>query len=216
MVLILPLASYSQKDITQFLDIPVDGYKSEMLQKLKNKGFTSNKFSEDILEGEFNGTDVNLFIGTNNNKVFRISVRDINPSNETQIKIRFNNLIQQFVNNSRYMTQADSTTAKYTIPEGENIAYNISVKNKQYQATFSQKSLKFDSLTNEKNLLQSKEKLNEKELDRLLEIIKELAVESINSLIHKTVWFMIQKDINEYRIIIFYENDYNKAKGEGL
>lgn len=216
MLLILPLASYSQKDITQFLDIPVDGYKSEMLQKLKNKGFTSNKLSEDILEGEFNGTNVNLLIGTNNNKVWRIAVRDINPTNETQIKIRFNNLIQQFVNNSRYMTQADSITSKYTIPEDENISYNISVKNKQYQATFSQKSLKFDSLTNEKNLLQSKEKLNEKELDRLLEIIKELAVESINSLIHKTVWFMIQKDINEYRIIIFYENDYNKAKGEGL
>ena len=216
MVLILPLSSYSQNDITQFLDIPVDGYKSEMLQKLKNKGFTSKKFNEDILEWEFNGTNVNLIIGTNNNKVWRVAVRDINPSNETQIKIRFNNLIQQFVNNSRYVTQADSTIAKYNIPEDDDISYNISVKNKQYEATFSQKSLKFDTLINEKKLLNSKEKLNDKELDRLFVIIKELTEESINSILHKTVWFMIQKDNDGYRIVIFYENDYNKAKGEGL
>jgi hypothetical protein len=94
MLLILPVASYAQIDITQFLDIPVGGFKPEMIQKLKSKGFTINPLKEDILEGEFNGTGVNIFIQTNNNKVWRISLSDAYTTNETNIKIRFNNLIQ--------------------------------------------------------------------------------------------------------------------------
>ena len=42
MLLIFPMASYAQKDVTQFLDIPVDGYKPEMIEKLKSKGYTIN------------------------------------------------------------------------------------------------------------------------------------------------------------------------------
>ena len=37
-----------------------------MIEKLKSKGFTINQQSEDIMEGEFNGTKVNILIGTNN------------------------------------------------------------------------------------------------------------------------------------------------------
>ena len=55
MLLIFPMASYAQKDVTQFLDIPVDGYKPEMIEKLKSKGYTINQQSEDVLDGEFNG-----------------------------------------------------------------------------------------------------------------------------------------------------------------
>jgi hypothetical protein len=54
MLLILPIALYAQKDVTQFLGIPVDGNKSEMIQKLKDKGFTINPHEEDVLAGEFN------------------------------------------------------------------------------------------------------------------------------------------------------------------
>ena len=98
MLLFLPLTFYAQKDVTQFLDIPVDGYKPEMIKKLKSKGFTINRHNEDILDGEFNGTNVNIAFATNNNKVWRICVFDVNTTDETNIKIRFNNLIQQFVN----------------------------------------------------------------------------------------------------------------------
>ena len=66
----------------------------EMIEKLKSKGFIQNKYSKDVFDGEFNGTDVNIFIGTNNNKVYRIMVSDANTINETDIKIRFNNLIK--------------------------------------------------------------------------------------------------------------------------
>lgn len=219
MLLILPVASYAQKDITQFLDIPVDGYKPEMIKKLKSKGFTINRYKEDMLDGEFNGTNVHISIQTNNNKVWRIAVFDANPTNETNIKIRFNNLIQQFVNNKRYSTELDSTIAKYIIPEDEDISYEIAAHNKRYDATFYQKSVKYDSLNRElkreKDLLTPKDSLNDKEFEILKDLMVELVIESMNKL-NKQVWFMIKEDYGEYRIVIYYENEYNKANGEGL
>ena len=143
---ILPITSYSQKDVTQFFDIPVDGFKPEMIQKLKSKGFTINQNKGDLLNGEFNGTDVNVVIATNNNKVWRVAVLDVNSTDETNIKIRFNNLIQQFVNNKRYSKEADSTIAKYTIPKDEKVSYQITVNKKRYDAVFYQKSTKYDIL----------------------------------------------------------------------
>jgi len=68
-MLILSENLYAQKDVTEFLGIPVDGYKSEMIEKLKAKGFTINPDTKDVLDGEFNGTNVYIFTGTNNNKV---------------------------------------------------------------------------------------------------------------------------------------------------
>ena len=214
-LLILPIASYAQKDVTQFLDISIDGFKPEIIQKLKSKGFTFNQNKEDILNGEFNGTDVNIVIATNNNKVWRVAVLDANSTDETNIKIRFNNLIQQFVNNKRYSKVADSTIVKYTIPESEDINYEITVNKKRYDAVFYQKSLKYDSLIKEKEILLAKDKLNEKEKEILIDLIVELAKESVNSL-YKQVWFMIDKNYGKYRIFIYYDNEYNKANGNGL
>lgn len=215
LILILPVLSYAQKDVTQFLDIPVDGYKPEMINKLKSKGFTINKHSEDVLDGEFNGTNVNIFIGTNNNKVWRIGVYDVYSTDETNIKIRFNNLIQQFANNNRYTEQADSTLVKYTIPKDEDISYEINVNNKRYEAVFYQKSLKYDSLIKEATSLVTKDKLNDEDNEKLKNIFSEALEESLNSL-NKQVWFMISEEYGKYRILIFYENEYNKANGEGL
>ena len=48
--------------------------------------------------------------------------------------------------------------------------------------------------------------------DDLLKIRQEV----INGLINRTVWFEIQKNGGDYRIVIFYENGYNKANGEDL
>lgn len=215
MLLILPVALQAQKDVTQFLDIPVDGYKPQIIQKLKSKGFTINRYSDDILEGEFNGTDVKLIIATNNNKVWRIAVLDVNATDETNIKIKFNNLIQQFVNNNRYSKEADSTVAKYRIPKDEDISYEIAVHNKRYEAVFYQKSLKYDTLTKELELLNAKDNLNDKEKERVSNLILELFTEKMNSL-NKQVWFMIKKDNSEYRIVIYYDNELNKANGSGL
>ena len=74
---------FAQNDVTKFLGIPVDGFKSEMIRKLKAKGFVSSSYDPEILEGEFNGTDVNVHIVTNNNKVYRIMLSDKTPTDET-------------------------------------------------------------------------------------------------------------------------------------
>ena len=104
LMVFISIAMSAQKDVTKFLGIPVDGFKSDMKQKLIAKGFTpTKKPGQDYLEGEFNGIDVNLYIVTNNNKVYRIMVADANTQDDANIKVRFNKLVSQFSNNKRYM-----------------------------------------------------------------------------------------------------------------
>jgi hypothetical protein len=215
MLLLLPILSHAQKDVTQFLDIPVDGYKPDMIEKLKSKGYTFlNKEESDVLEGEFNGQDVYISIGTNNNKVYRIGLVDKQSTNETNIKIRFNNLIQQFSENSRYLSTSDSMIAKIIIPEDEDISYKMMAENKRYEATFYQKTLTLDSLNNEKEIQMAKEP-NEYNYEKVNELILEVVEEKFKSL-EKTVWFMIAEEYGKYQIYMFYENAYNKADGSQL
>lgn len=75
-VLVISISLFAQKDVTKFLGIPIDGFKPEMIQKLKEKGFVSSASDKSILEEEFNGTQVSV----------------INQMGETDIKIRFNKL----------------------------------------------------------------------------------------------------------------------------
>lgn len=215
MLLITSVAAYAQKDVTQFLGIPVDGYKAELIKKLKSKGFTSNQYNEDILDGEFNGKNVNIFFGTNNNKVWRIAVSDVDLTNETNIKIRFNYLIQQFKDNNRYLNETDSTLTKYTISNEEDISHEITFNKKRYEAIFYQKSLKYDSLIEEYANLIAKDTLNAEEKKKLNDI-NSVAEEEVVKSLNKLVWFMIKEDYGKYRIVIFYENSYNKANGDDL
>lgn len=119
------ISTFAQNDITKFMGIPIDGYKSEMIRKLKEKGFVSTASDKNVLEGEFNGKDVNVYVVTNNNKVWRIMLCDANTVGEADIKIRFNNLCEQFKNNRKYLSLDD-----YTIPEDEDISYEMTVHKK--------------------------------------------------------------------------------------
>ena len=49
LMMMLPMAVMGQKDVTTFLGIPVDGSKSSMIQKLKNKGFLPLLFAPGFL-----------------------------------------------------------------------------------------------------------------------------------------------------------------------
>ena len=125
------------------MGIPVDGTRFEVNQKLKAKGFVRNYDATEaagfeVLEGEFNGRDVNIYTVTNNNKVYRIYLSDKNNVDETQIKIRFNNLCNQFENNSKYISY---DSIGYRIPDNEDISYEMSVNKKQYQATILNKCI---------------------------------------------------------------------------
>jgi len=214
MQVLLSVSLYAQKDVTQFLGIPVDGYKPEMIKKLKEKGYTISPYAEDVLVGEFNGTDVNIFIVTNNNKVYRIAVRDANSISEADIKIRFNKLCQQFQNNKKYFSLSETD---YTISEDEDISYGISVKNKRYEAVFYQ----MPDLTSFGKELQDfiLEKYTEEQLSNLTqEDYEDIKVEFISyKYIKKKVWFMISEDrYGKYSITMLYDNEYNRANGEDL
>lgn len=135
LVSVYSVMSFAQeKDVTKFLGIPVDGTKSEMIAKLKAKGFVSSSHDKEVLEGEFNGNDVRIYVATNNRKVWRIGLADKNTIGETDIRIRFNNLCRQFMNNDKYYALSDDQT----IPDDEDISYNMNVKNKRYDAYFFQ------------------------------------------------------------------------------
>ena len=124
----------AQKDVTTFLGIPVDGFKSEMRKKLIAKGFEPVT-GQEFLKGEFNGTDVHVYIATNNNKVYRIMLCDRNTQDEANIKIRFNKLVNQFENNPRYITTSD-----FSLSDSENISYEMLVHKKNYDAIYFQKA----------------------------------------------------------------------------
>ena len=218
---IITVALFAQKDVTQFLGIPVDGYKVEMIEKLKSKGFTISPNDKDVLVGEFNGTSVNIHIVTNNNKVCRIMVSDVNNSNATDIKIRFNNLLQQFKKNEKYMT-ASLTPQEYVIKDDEDISYEMIVNKKRYDAAFYQLPLKIDTVALAEKI---KSKLASKYTEEQFanpteELQKEMISTGLPFILEiyskKSVWFMIKEIYGKYYILMYYDNEYNRANGEYL
>ena len=199
-----------QRDVTKFLGIPVDGTKSEMIQKLKAKGFRWN-MEKECLEGEFNGRDVLIFAVTNNNKVYRIVVIDAESSDEINIKIRFNILCEQFKNNGKYVAPSDSD---YIIDKNEDIGYEISVNKKRYEATYNQISMNDTAgVTNyfERNF--TKEEIENFSEEQIQAILFEYLVGKWEK---RQVWFIIAEEHGRYRIVMYYDNGYNQANGEDL
>ncbi len=217
MALMLSAATFAQKEVTKFLGIPVDGSKSAMIQKLKAKGFESSDYKSDILVGEFNGTEVNIHIQTNNNKVCRIMVCDANTMDEGNIIVRFNRLCQQFSNNEKYLSLDE-----YTIPENEDVSYEMSVHHKQYDALFYQKPTDIDTLAfvNEaRNRLADKYTAEQLEnpTDEIAKDLQKVAFAMIiDMMTKKVVWFRICEYYGKYYITMFYDNEYNRAQGEDL
>ena len=180
---------FAQKEVTKFMGIPVDGSPTEMVKKLKAKGFkTDEGYMRDVkrglidldgtevLTGRFNGEYVRLYLNVGTNNVWRISLVDKNSRDETQIRIRFNNLVRQFEDNGKYVPYVD----EQTIADDEDISYQMTVNKKQYQAGFVQKGE--DGTVDEKRF----------------------------------VWFTIGEGYNGYVIYIFYDNEYNQADGSDL
>lgn len=207
---------YAQKNVTTFLGIPVDGYKSEMKKKLIEKGFTP-KTSDGVefLEGKFNGSDVRLFIETNNNLVYRIALCDVNMLNEADIRIRFNTLVSQFERNQRYYTP-DSAQI---ISEDEDISYGMLVKNKVYEASFCQKD---DSLLVKNEVLEklnkkySKDQLDNPNDDVAQDVASIIINDTLNSMFKRHVWFKICDFYGKFYITMYYDNIRNQADGEDL
>ncbi len=217
---LLTLSLYAQNDVTTFLGIPVDGFKSEMRQKLIAKGFTPKKVgNNEYLEGEFNGTDVHIFIATNNNKVYRIMVCDANTQDEANIKIRFNKLVNQFENNKRY-TALD----QYTISDTEDISYEMLVHKKNFDALSYQNpdmekvdTLALQNKIREQLLEKYKPEQLENPTEEMNQEVQAIAMRiGMDMIFKKPVWFRICESYGEYYITMYYDNEYNHANGEDL
>ena len=217
---LLTLSLYAQNDVTTFLGIPVDGFKSEMRQKLIAKGFTPKKVgNNEYLEGEFNGTDVLIYIVTNNNKVYRIMVCDANTQDEANIKIRFNKLVNQFENNKRY-TALD----QYTISDTEDISYEMLVHKKNFDALFYQNpdmekvdTLALQNKIREQLLEKYKPEQLENPTEEMNQEVQAIAMRiGMDMIFKKPVWFRICESYGEYYITMYYDNEYNHANGEDL
>lgn len=183
------LGAMAQKDVTKFLGIPVDGTKQEMISRLKEKGFTYDSELE-FLKGEYNGRGVVVAIATNNGKVWRIFLNDDIGVGEAAIRGRYNELCRQFDANPRYVREYDDDYGDYYLGEDEDISYQITVKAKQYEASYCQ--LPTGDIEN----------MSEEEF---VEIAG-----------NKKVWFTISEYEGWYYISMFYDNLYNKAHGEDL
>ncbi len=225
-LMLVSMTAAAQKDVTKFLGIPVDGYKSEMKKKLIDKGFTYNP-QYDFLDGEFNGRNVHVYIVTNNNKVWRIMVADANPCSETDIKIRFNTLCRQFSKNPKYVP-ANFEDDNYIISESEDISYEMLVHKKRYEAAFYQipEPSLIDSIALNRKIrevllqeytqeeIENPTKKQKEKIDTVIEYeTKKVYFELMEK---KNVWFMISETYGEYFISLFYDNEYNHSDGEDL
>ena len=116
--LMISSTCFAQKDVTKFMDIPVDGSKKTVVQKIKQKGFSYNA-KLDCLEGEFNGRQVKIFVITYNNKVGRIVVMDEKGTDKNTIKNRYNRICKEMERSGLYMRKDDGNGSIYTIKDNE-------------------------------------------------------------------------------------------------
>ncbi|MDE5571173.1 MAG: hypothetical protein K2I86_03845 [Prevotella sp.] len=226
MLLLASVTANAQKDVTKFLGIPVDGTKTEMKKKLIAKGFTYNSQNENF-EGEFNGRDVRVYIGTNNNKVWRIMVCDANTCNETEIKIRFNNLCKQFAKNQKYIA-TDSDANDFTLSDKEDISYEMLVHKKRYEASYYQipdhnlidtlaAHQKISDILLREYTQEEIDNPSEEQAEEMIRLAKKEAANIFFEVLGKKfVWFMISENYGKYYITMFYDNEYNHSNGEDL
>ena len=234
MTVILSAGAFAQREVTKFLGIPVDGTKQSMIQKLKAKGFTYDQ-QTDCLYGEFNGEEVSISVQTQGNKVWRIAITDEIDRSENQIRIRFNNLVNQFENNNKYMPYKKDSQ---TLSDNEDISYEISANDKQYAAIFYQYSKDAPEFSDtleyreryakelkqiEEYLSQFTEEQLENPTEEMVENSKKILNQSVQSVMKmndliskKVVWFTIGGKYGKYYISMFYENGYNEADGSDL
>ena len=144
-------------------------------------------------------------------------VCDENRLGETDIKIRFNRLCSQFQENGKYLPLGD-----YTIPESEDISYEMAVNKKRYEAIFYQlpeadelEQLKSTILKDVQNKY-TPEELETPTDEIRNEIITTSFGKMIDALKNKPVWFMISEAYGKYYISMFYDNEYNRPNGEDL
>ena len=127
----IAISAQTNSNVLKFMGIPVDGNKTQVIQKLKEKGFKYDSVN-DCLTGQFNGCNSDIFISTNKNKVDRIVVKTLTTLSTADIRASYNNFLQQFNTNNKYVASEENER----ISEDEDISYEMNVHDKRYEAVF--------------------------------------------------------------------------------
>lgn len=219
----------------KFLGIPIDGKKSDFQAELKNKGFIYDT-RDDYFIGDFNGINSIIKVHETHQKVDRVMVMDVTCVDKNQIKNRFNMLIEQFRKNDK--KYAEFLTKNELIPDNENVDDEMILRDKEYSASFH-----FNPLYNNDELRQKMLEEAKVEVDKAIEENKDkeypmsgqtyqeyfkdathyqefinmaLGLEVAKIALNYSVWFRINRGVDGYYIVFYYDNENNRPNGEDL
>lgn len=132
LLMVLTLSLSAQDNVMKFMGIPIDGSKSEMIDKLQEKGFAPEQVLIDLenaqdevvrqggeipegrirerdgeyfMNGYFDGKRSKVIISSYNNKVYQIMVVIEDPYNELNGKVQYNLYVEQL--NKKYTNSID-------------------------------------------------------------------------------------------------------------
>lgn len=148
-VIMMSVSSFAQKkEVTKFLNIPVDGTFATMKSNLEAKGFDYK--SNNTFVGKFNGYPAFLTVNTNKEVVQSIMVT-YRFTNEILTKCRYNDLIISFWYNKKYYHLGEGMAPR--IQNSEHLRYELTLGDKNYTKLFYQLSENenengFDKLNN--------------------------------------------------------------------
>lgn len=133
------MSLWGQKEVTTFMDIPIDGPVVSFISELQKKGFKytpeKNYQNTYALEGFFNGEWAEIAVSANRNKVFSVTViiRVEGPENAKQ---KFNSLHAQMARNWKYFNCQEPTIP--FIADDVDIEHEVRYKKKKFRASFFQ------------------------------------------------------------------------------
>lgn len=152
LIIFVSVSLWAQKEVTTFMEIPIDGPVVNMISELEKKGFNytpeKNYQNSYLLEGTFNGNWVDIAVHANRDKVNGIGViyKVIGAENA---KLRFNSLHAQMAKSWKYYN-----CQKASIPfiaDDVDVEYELNYTKTEFDATF------FQVLTNSTEVMALKE-----------------------------------------------------------
>ena len=121
----------SAQEVIDFMGIPMEGTKAEMLAKLKEKGFRETD-DPNMLEGLLDDIPVEVAVLDNSRvNVYGIELRHEMGCDEAEAIERYNSLLLKFRNDPKY-----NDGFSELIPEGEPIAQRLRADTNVYTAYF--------------------------------------------------------------------------------
>ena len=222
MLLTLSLNAQDNDEIIKFVGIPVDGTKSEMISKLKQKGFTFDN-DANLFKGEFNGDKISGIIQTYKDKVFGIRfMYDVSGYSKTMVINRFNSLVLKYDTNEKYQSNIafDKITDDidtYQIDPYENIG-NEMRNGKIYKAQYHYKYGK--NLSDTTGLVQYKKEMPEDLASFIESNYGDSGFEALY-IRHKleqdvVQFYIIDMGYDEFNIMFDYYNRRNAPNDEDL